>query len=398
MSASYQISWNKFQKNISEYLQSMLAKDFLTDVSLYSGNQTWKVHRVVLCANSGYFEQLLRGLGVQQHPVLVLDHIHPEYISYLLEYIYTGNINIEQGKVQQFIQVSKMLQIRGISTDPFMKQDNNGSSSHDDLDLTHFDDLSSQHSSAESQNSSPIREHNSYKSNKNLKRKRQLSTRRNSGKSGRLPAPTRRSGLSADDQSQDSDLEICDVSRDKMVAPTADSVQVKRETFVEVGLMEDNRDTSSADEHDSEIKTDPDAISDSLPENMNPHTRFSEESLDLSKSGEELEIKTGDNERWTTTGLGTCNTTGLGSLSVRSDLLPPIGAHPQRTVKSPADIDRCHFCSLHCGSQAALTLHLKSVHMPPKHALCENCENFFHVCAIARHKIKCQTVYQADNS
>ncbi len=44
-----------------------------------------------------------------------------------------------------------MLQIRGISTDPFMKQDNNGSSSHDDLDLTNFDDLSSQHSSAESQ-------------------------------------------------------------------------------------------------------------------------------------------------------------------------------------------------------------------------------------------------------
>ena len=27
--------------------------------------------------------------------------------------------------------------------------------------------------------------------------------------------------------------------------------QVKRETFVEVGLMEDNRDTSSADEQDS---------------------------------------------------------------------------------------------------------------------------------------------------
>ncbi len=50
--------------------------------------------------------------------------------------------------------------------------------------------------------------------------------RRNSGKSGRLPAPSRRSGLSADDQSQDSDLEICDVSRDKMVAPIADSLQV----------------------------------------------------------------------------------------------------------------------------------------------------------------------------
>ena len=42
----------------------------------------------------------------------------------------------------------------------------------------------------------------------------------------------------------------------------------------------------------------------------------------------------------------------------------------------------------------ALRKHLETAHQPPKHALCDNCENFFHVCAIQRHKQKCTETYQ----
>jgi hypothetical protein len=51
-----------------------------------------------------------------------------------------------------------------------------------------------------------------------------------------------------------------------------------------------------------------------------------------------------------------------------------------------------------CADKDALTEHLKKIHMPAKHALCENCENFFHVCAIQRHRLKCQARYQSDAS
>jgi len=57
---------------------------------------------------------------------------------------------------------------------------------------------------------------------------------------------------------------------------------------------------------------------------------------------------------------------------------------------------RCHFCSLLCPDRAALTEHLTKVHQPPKHSLCENCENFFHICAIQRHRQKCKARYQTD--
>ncbi len=59
-----------------------------------------------------------------------------------------------------------------------------------------------------------------------------------------------------------------------------------------------------------------------------------------------------------------------------------------------AESARCHFCSLLCPDRATLKTHLQETHQPPRHALCENCENFFHICAITRHKAKCMERYQ----
>jgi len=82
-------------------------------------------------------------------------------------------------------------------------------------------------------------------------------------------------------------------------------------------------------------------------------------------------------------------------LTVRNDLLQPKDrVEPSHNIFG--ETGRCHFCSEECGTKAELTDHLKNVHMPIKHALCENCENFFHVCAIQRHKLKCQARYQSD--
>lgn len=72
-------------------------------------------------------------------------------------------------------------------------------------------------------------------------------------------------------------------------------------------------------------------------------------------------------------------------LVVRHDLISMFGER-----------GRCHFCSLLCSDRDALTVHLKTAHQPAKHALCENCENFFHVCAIQRHRMKCHIRYVSD--
>jgi len=57
---------------------------------------------------------------------------------------------------------------------------------------------------------------------------------------------------------------------------------------------------------------------------------------------------------------------------------------------------RCHFCRLLCPDVETLRKHLETVHQPPRHALCWNCENFFHICAIQRHRVKCRETYQSE--
>jgi len=79
---------------------------------------------------------------------------------------------------------------------------------------------------------------------------------------------------------------------------------------------------------------------------------------------------------------------------IRNDLLRPA----ENVLQGPlyGERGRCHFCSLLCPDRSSLTEHLTKVHQPPKHSLCENCENFFHICAIQRHRQKCKARYQTD--
>lgn len=86
------------------------------------------------------------------------------------------------------------------------------------------------------------------------------------------------------------------------------------------------------------------------------------------------------------------------NLAIRSDLVSRIegGRRSDPGDEIFCERGRCHFCSLLCSSRSALTEHLKDVHQPPKHSLCENCENFFHICAIQRHRLKCKARYQTD--
>jgi len=79
---------------------------------------------------------------------------------------------------------------------------------------------------------------------------------------------------------------------------------------------------------------------------------------------------------------------------IRNDLMNP--ESPVVSTPLYGERGRCHFCQLLCPDRKSLTDHLKSSHQPPKHSLCENCENFFHICAITRHREKCKARYQTD--
>merc|ERR1719285_1402784 len=265
--------------------------------------------------------------------------------------MYTGNINIEHDKVHKFIEMSKKLQIRGISTST--------SSHNSNLHNQQNNSYSEQKTQFLTEASTPAQNYS-----RSVKRKRLSSERNKVG--GKVETDNRQKDQILNQEN--SSIE--------------DSVVIKTEPFLQVGIVEDEANQIIIKDDQIEIKPDPDQITEQNPKE-NDDNYYSARIVNR-ESEEEAES----------------NITP--SLSVRSDLLHVTGnsvggssrnqssSEPAKIIKKwSSDMDRCHFCSVHCGNQEALTLHLKTVHMPPKHALCENCENFFHVCAIVRHRAKC---------
>jgi len=82
-----------------------------------AGGQTINAHRVVLSACSPYFRQVLSNLSQWQHPVVILKDIKYEELSGIVEFIYHGEVSIDQECLPGFLQAAESLRIKGLTED-----------------------------------------------------------------------------------------------------------------------------------------------------------------------------------------------------------------------------------------------------------------------------------------
>jgi len=74
-----------------------------------------KAHKVVLSACSSYFRDLLRGISLWQHPVLVLKDVQFLELQSILEFVYLGEVNVEQDRLESFLKTAELLRIKGLT-------------------------------------------------------------------------------------------------------------------------------------------------------------------------------------------------------------------------------------------------------------------------------------------
>ena len=82
-----------------------------------------KAHRIILCACSGYFSQLLRTIHPTQHPVLLLSDVRPNDLTSLMDFIYFGQVNITQDSLQSFLKIAEKLKIKGLCERTLLQPD-----------------------------------------------------------------------------------------------------------------------------------------------------------------------------------------------------------------------------------------------------------------------------------
>ena len=97
--SSLQFVCQDYYKNFFYNLNQQKAFENFCDVDIIVGNDIIKAHRIVLSSSSPYFEAMFRpnlGLIENTQKSVTLHSISPEILRMLIDFIYTGTIEIDQ--------------------------------------------------------------------------------------------------------------------------------------------------------------------------------------------------------------------------------------------------------------------------------------------------------------
>jgi len=110
----FSLRWNNHEHNLCRVLESMLKREVLVDVTLFSEGKSHRVHRAVLSACSPYFEELFIE-NVTAHPIIILKDVKAEELKSLIDYMYTGQVTVSQSELSGFLKTAESLKIRGLA-------------------------------------------------------------------------------------------------------------------------------------------------------------------------------------------------------------------------------------------------------------------------------------------
>ena len=101
--------WNQFQVNAPHtFLQLWNNQDF-TDVTLATvDDQQIRAHKVILGSGSSFFQNIFMK-HPHQNPLLYLKDVRYKDLELIIQFIYTGECNVELLELKHFLSVGKDL-------------------------------------------------------------------------------------------------------------------------------------------------------------------------------------------------------------------------------------------------------------------------------------------------
>ena len=112
-SQKFCLRWNNHQTNLISVFEELRQNEDFTDVTLaVESGQTIKCHKMILAASSLYFQKLFNNNSWEEHPIIVvLKDIRFKHIEAILQYMYRGEINVEQDELTELLKVAADLQV-----------------------------------------------------------------------------------------------------------------------------------------------------------------------------------------------------------------------------------------------------------------------------------------------
>ncbi|XP_037083881.1 protein bric-a-brac 1-like [Pollicipes pollicipes] len=112
--SQFLLKWNNHQPTVVSVLDYLLNQEAFIDVTLACEGQSFSAHKVILSACSPYFQDLLMK-NPCKHPIVFLKDVRSCDMESLLQFMYRGEINVQQDDLAQFLKTAESLQIKGLA-------------------------------------------------------------------------------------------------------------------------------------------------------------------------------------------------------------------------------------------------------------------------------------------
>ncbi|XP_014220856.1 protein jim lovell isoform X2 [Trichogramma pretiosum] len=114
MNQRFCLRWNNHQNNMLSVFDQLLHDESFVDVTLGVEGQFLKAHKMVLSACSPYFQSLFVE-HPDKHPIVILKDVPFSDMRSLLDFMYRGEVSVDQERLTEFLRVAESLRIKGLS-------------------------------------------------------------------------------------------------------------------------------------------------------------------------------------------------------------------------------------------------------------------------------------------
>ena len=127
MAENFSVKWNDFQSNISTAFKLLRKESHLHDVTLVSDDLShFTAHKVVLSACSEYFKKIFHQTSHTHQTLLCLEGTSAGDLQNILDYVYEGEVQIQQSDLDRFLAIAGRLKLNGLLAGEGVKQESQG--------------------------------------------------------------------------------------------------------------------------------------------------------------------------------------------------------------------------------------------------------------------------------
>merc|ERR1719315_492384 len=112
------LRWNDFQSTMVNNFKNLRNDDSFSDVTIVCEGQSTKAHKMLLCACSTYFKDLLEPHPEVKNPIIFLKDVPIAHMNAILDFMYAGEVNVAQDQLPSFLKSAEKLKVKGLAEAP----------------------------------------------------------------------------------------------------------------------------------------------------------------------------------------------------------------------------------------------------------------------------------------